>query len=428
MSGPDDAVSTGSRSTGTGDRPSTSRTTAACPGDASWDQLSTTRSASCLGALPRRRGRRRARSAARCGWPSGRSGRGTRRPTATGPVRGGRAYGARSSGVNTCSTMSSTVARGAGDSESATGREDCSLPSSGSSRRRRGRRGALGASGGTTTIGLLARSSTCSAVWPTGRRPTGVARAPNTAAMTSALATASSSDDSTGPSRIRSGTSLAARQAHSGASIGTVRTWTASTEAPSELADAEGGLPATGGAAALASRRRARFSSVDSLQEESCCAGQAATGLGGRPAMRTRSGWVQLTVTVSCSARTPMRLTSEPEPERERLPGAGQARIDVEELAPGAQTEEAVGEGLPHATHRGQVEAAGGGAGEVVEVEPGGEPEQLQRPFRPAGTGEERGVDRRRERAAVGGARFVERRGWPPASPARPRRARGGAA
>ena len=74
-----------------------------------------------------------------------------------------------------------------------------------------------------------------------------------------------------------------------------------------------------------------------------------------------------------------MAVTAEPEPEGERLPGVRQARIDVERTRPGAQPEEPVGEGLPDSAHGGQVQAAGGGAGEVVEVEPGREPEQLER-------------------------------------------------
>ena len=74
----------------------------------------------------------------------------------------------------------------------------------------------------------------------------------------------------------------------------------------------------------------------------------------------------------------PDAVTAEAEPELEGLPGARQARVDVEQPAPGAKTEEAVRERLPHTAHGGEVEAAGGGAGEVVEVEPGGEAEQLE--------------------------------------------------
>ena len=89
---------------------------------------------------------------------------------------------------------------------------------------------------------------------------------------------------------------------------------------------------------------------------------------------------------------------------------------------------EAEREGLPHAAHGRQVQPAGCRPGQVVEVEPARDAGAPQRLVGPAGPGEQRGVDRRRQRAAVRGARLVELEVGQRASRARSPRGRGGAA
>src|SRR5581483_2632448 len=89
-------------------------------------------------------------------------------------------------------------------------------------------------------------------------------------------------------------------------------------------------------------------------------------------------------------------------------PRRRQARVEPERRARRAGAEETVDERLPDAAHAGEVEACGRRLREVVEVDAGGEAQRLERLPLHARPGEERGVDRRRERAAVRRARLVE--------------------
>ena len=119
---------------------------------------------------------------------------------------------------------------------------------------------------------------------------------------------------------------------------------------------------------------------------------------------------------------------AEPDPQLERVPSGREHGVDRERVARGSQAGESERERPPDAAHRGEVQPAGGHVPDVVEVDPGGEAEHLERFREAAGAGEQRGVHAGRERAAVGGARPVEvevgleRAGWPP------RRGRGSAA
>ena len=92
----------------------------------------------------------------------------------------------------------------------------------------------------------------------------------------------------------------------------------------------------------------------------------------------------------------------------ERVPGRRQAWIDQQGVAGRADPGETLDERLPDAAHRRQVESAGGRPGPVVKVETGSQPQHRDRLLQPPGTRQERGMDARRERAAVGRPRLVE--------------------
>src|SRR5581483_12407681 len=84
----------------------------------------------------------------------------------------------------------------------------------------------------------------------------------------------------------------------------------------------------------------------------------------------------------------PQAVVTGPDPERgapilktegERLPCRGQAGLDRQDPSgQRAQSGEAAGEGLPEPAEGGEMQPAGGGPGEVVEVEAGRQAEQLQ--------------------------------------------------
>jgi hypothetical protein len=78
-------------------------------------------------------------------------------------------------------------------------------------------------------------------------------------------------------------------------------------------------------------------------------------------------------------------------------PSLRQAGIDGKAPALGREPEEAGSQGLPQAAHRCEMESLTRGAREVVEVEPGGEAEELERALGFPGAREHRGVDGRRE-------------------------------
>jgi hypothetical protein len=87
--------------------------------------------------------------------------------------------------------------------------------------------------------------------------------------------------------------------------------------------------------------------------------------------------------------------TFEAEAEAEGTPVLGKARVDGEHSLAGPHTEESEGQGLPHPSHGGQVQALRRRSGAVVEVEAGSHSEHLERTFWLAGTSQERGMDRR---------------------------------
>ena len=97
--------------------------------------------------------------------------------------------------------------------------------------------------------------------------------------------------------------------------------------------------------------------------------------------MRTVSGTAQSMTTRSCSARMCDWRAVEHQVEGERRPLARQLRVDVQQVAPGTEPAEPVGQRLPEPAHRGEVKTAGGGAGEIVEVEPGGHAKRHECPI-----------------------------------------------
>ena len=89
------------------------------------------------------------------------------------------------------------------------------------------------------------------------------------------------------------------------------------------------------------------------------------------------------------------RLSGEPKPEGERVPCTGQVRPDGQAALLGGHAQEPERKGLPHPSHGGQVQTVHGRAGDVVEVESGGQPEQCECPLRLAGPGQQRRGDGR---------------------------------
>ena len=103
--------------------------------------------------------------------------------------------------------------------------------------------------------------------------------------------------------------------------------------------------------------------------------------------------------------------TDRPPRRKRRLRGApvpGKAGVDSEDSLVHPHTEKSEGEGLPDAAHGGQVEALRGGAGSIIEVEAGGHSEQLEGLLRLAGPSQERRMDGRGQRAAVGSPGPIE--------------------
>ena len=134
-----------------------------------------------------------------------------------------------------------------------------------------------------------------------------------------------------------------------------------------------------------------------------------AQRFGDRSARRTSSGVVAGDVDrVVFRANADSLATAEAKPKSKCGPGSGKYGIEPKRLSIRLETEEAVGERLPQSAHRGEVQSDRGRAGEVVQVEASGDPEQLERPFGLSAAGVERRGDRRGERAAVRRAGFVE--------------------
>src|SRR5687767_8486857 len=93
--------------------------------------------------------------------------------------------------------------------------------------------------------------------------------------------------------------------------------------------------------------------------------------------------------------------TAEVQPKRQSVPDTGELRVDLEHRSLRSQTGESVCQRLPEAAHRRQVNASGGCSGEVGAVDVRGEAEGFEGLIRPPGSGEQRGVDRGGEGAAV---------------------------
>jgi hypothetical protein len=104
----------------------------------------------------------------------------------------------------------------------------------------------------------------------------------------------------------------------------------------------------------------------------------------------------------------PKRSPAETQRELERVPLLRQPRINTQRIAAGPDPAEPEDERLPQPAHRRQMQTAGGGAGQIVEVDPSSDPEGFERRPVSAGSGEDACVDGGRERAAVRGSRLVE--------------------
>ena len=98
---------------------------------------------------------------------------------------------------------------------------------------------------------------------------------------------------------------------------------------------------------------------------------------------------------------------AEAQRHRDLLPGRRQVRVDQQRLVAALQAGEAHHRGLPEATHGGQVQAAGGVAHVVGEVDGGRHLEVLHGGRHVAEPRRHRGVDAGAQRAAVAGDRLV---------------------
>ena len=137
--------------------------------------------------------------------------------------------------------------------------------------------------------------------------------------------------------------------------------------------------------------------------------------------MRTVSGTAQSMTTRSCSARM---WTGAPWNTRCRESAdhsLGSRGSMCSRSPPGTKPAEPVRQRLPEPAHRGEVKTAGGGAGEIVEVESGGHAKRHECTIWLAGASEQGGVNRRRQRAAVRRSWLVERQIGLAATPVRPR-------
>src|SRR5664280_227308 len=95
------------------------------------------------------------------------------------------------------------------------------------------------------------------------------------------------------------------------------------------------------------------------------------------------------------------------QPQAESSPAGWQLRVDPEYPAVDSDPGEAGGNRLPEAAEGGDVQAAGRGVGEVVQVQVRGHPQQSQTLVGSTGAGQQRSVYPWRERAAMRGARSV---------------------
>lgn len=101
-------------------------------------------------------------------------------------------------------------------------------------------------------------------------------------------------------------------------------------------------------------------------------------------------------------------LTHETEREREGAPGLGKARADKECAPLSAHTQKTEGEGLPCPSHGGQMHPFFGCTRQIVQVEAGGQAEQLQCPFRLTDASQQRRVDGWGERAGMSRPGIIE--------------------
>src|SRR5450756_3252509 len=95
------------------------------------------------------------------------------------------------------------------------------------------------------------------------------------------------------------------------------------------------------------------------------------------------------------------------QPQTESSPAGWQPRVDPEYPAVDSDPGEAGGNRLPEAAEGGDVQAAGRGVSEVVQVQVRGHPQQSQTLVGSTGAGQQRSVYPWRERAAMRGARSV---------------------
>jgi hypothetical protein len=93
-------------------------------------------------------------------------------------------------------------------------------------------------------------------------------------------------------------------------------------------------------------------------------------------------------VTVDSEPKRPLVKSQR---ELEGVPFGRQARVDPQPIAVRSDAGEPECECLPKPAHRGQVQSAGGAAGQVVEIQPGRDPQRLLRWSVAAGASEQAG-------------------------------------
>src|ERR1035437_5459698 len=233
---------------------------------------------------------------------------------------------------------------------------------------------------GTTTTGIGTDVISCCAQLPTKEPCPRPLHAPRTTAATSAAAAAAAMVLLTGPLRRRTSRPLAVGLARTASSFPS-QTWTTSRVLPKRVATASP-VPTTVGAIGLSSTAAMTLLTLPSsrirLGDPAPVPG--LVHLDGASVRNDLRGWSRPHCEPARLEAHPNGASSEPQPHLQRRPLCRQMGIDTQCVALRPHPAEADDERLPHAAHGGEA----------------------------AGPSEERGVDPRRERTAVSGARLVE--------------------
>src|ERR1035437_59014 len=261
---------------------------------------------------------------------------------------------------------------------------------------------------GTTTTGIGTDVISCCAQLPTKEPCPRPLHAPRTTAATSAAAAAAAMVLLTGPLRRRTSRPLAVGLARTASSFPS-QTWTTSRVLPKRVATASP-VPTTVGAIGLSSTAAMTLLTLPSsrirLGDTEPVPG--LVHLDGASVRNDLRAWSRPHCEPARLEAHPNGASSEPQPHLQRRPLCRQMGIDTQCVALRPHPAEADDERLPHAAHGGEVHPASGASAEVFEVDLRCQPQRRHRLGEAAGPSEERGVDPRRERTAVSGARLVE--------------------